>query len=534
MYTPPQECLEELLGPQEVPSTFLFSPTGLGAKERRERWIWKDQAASKALRESHPFSYTYVIEDGRLATIAESRPDTRQSKTSHQPTQDRHSSPVLACGFPLMSSPPTEPKRVVKRSLSLTFSTQSRDELPMYRSTTVADMNKRALPALPTNTAPSSPPSTTSEFPQRIHYRRPAQLNFGKAPPSPPPTFQLPPTPRRSFEEPRPAPLPPRRSPSQRQGAALTPPPSPPAISREFSVKSLKPQKLRRKTSKFIELVEDRLRPIVPARISPSKASPLSPPPPFEEEQIPPMPMLPRDLILPPSSPSSVHVSFVAPQSQQRLKPHDLPRIDSAIGSHRSAHSSAQNSARSSLHRDLEQHASIEMCNLIGSKATASILESRGLVVSPTHATAPTKLQKRALKKQMSLPRIIVAPYSRSATPAEDYMMSGGLAPTRSTSISTTASFQSSHPSSAVSHASSRSSVEEVEIVPIRYQLNTCDERTFLPLNVPRRSFSTACDRPISTATSRLSNFVCDTAEIKPIALKSPVVAMGNARLISC
>lgn len=526
MYTPPQECLEELLGPQEVPSTFLFSPTGLGAKERRERWIWKDQAASKALRESHPFSYTYVIEDGRLATIAESRPDARQSKTSRQPTQDRHSSPVLACGFPLMSQPPTEPSRVIKRSLSLTFSTQSRDELPMYRTNTVAAMTKRALPALPINTAPSSPPSTTFEFPQRLHYRRTAQLNFGKAPPSPPPTFQLPPTPRRSFEEPRPAPLPPRRSPSQRQGTELTPPPSPPAISREFSVKSLKPQKLRRKASKLVDLV-------VPARISPSKVSPLSPPPPFEVEQIPPMPMLPRDLVLPPSSPSSIHVSFAAPQPQQHLKARDLPRIDSAIGSHRSANSSAINSARSSLHRDLEQHASIEMCNLIGSKATASILQSKGLVVSPTHPPITTKLQKRALKKQMSLPRIIVAPYQRSATPAEDYMMSGGLAPTRSTSVSTTASSQSSHPSSAVSHASSRSSVEDGELVPIRYQLNAQGERTFVSLNVPRRSLSTACDRPISTATS-LSNFVCDTAEIKPIALKSPVVAMGNARLISC
>lgn len=147
MYTPPQ--LDDDTSAQ--PHTYLFSPVGIGRRERREQWIWKEE-----IRESsrpQPFSYEYVIEDGKLPTItvrhptnaANSTPVQTQrklSKRTRPPGLDRHSSPAS----PGYSSPPASPRPTtttttkLKRALSLA-------SIRVQRSS--FEEEKKPLPALP-------------------------------------------------------------------------------------------------------------------------------------------------------------------------------------------------------------------------------------------------------------------------------------------------------------------------------------------------------------------------------------------------
>lgn len=126
MYTPPQ--LDDDTSPQ--PQTYLFSPVGIGRKERREQWIWKGE-----IREStrpQPFSYEYVIEDGKLPTITVRHPTNatssapvqrKLSKRTRPPGLERHSSPAS----PGYSPPPASVRSnstagtstKLKRALSL-------------------------------------------------------------------------------------------------------------------------------------------------------------------------------------------------------------------------------------------------------------------------------------------------------------------------------------------------------------------------------------------------------------------------------
>ena len=194
MYIPPQQDkfgLDSPVEPKFGHHTYFYTPQGLGRKEKRENWIWKtcepkphrlntninrrkrDQQLTEA------FSYEYVMEDGRLATIAEKHPETPvEYRQRHSNTQSevllnrrrfvkhiksasiagRHSAPAV-----LTSSKAGEESRVsteeaavikLKRALFLSSPTKAKAAHGKTK-----DMRK-PLPPIP---APSNPLTTSTE-----------------------------------------------------------------------------------------------------------------------------------------------------------------------------------------------------------------------------------------------------------------------------------------------------------------------------------------------------------------------------------
>lgn len=143
MYTPPQ--LDDDTSSQ--PHTYLFQPVGIGRKEKREQWIWKGEI--KEPRRPQPFSYEYVIEDGKLPTITVHHPTNatnsapvqrKLSKKTRPIGLERHSSPASPGYSPPPPSPtPTTTK--LKRALSLASIRTQRSSLE--------EEVKKPLPPLP-------------------------------------------------------------------------------------------------------------------------------------------------------------------------------------------------------------------------------------------------------------------------------------------------------------------------------------------------------------------------------------------------
>jgi len=124
MYAPPQNNERP-----SYPHAFLFSPVGVGKKERREQWVWKGEINEPS--SPKPFSYEYVVEDGKLPTIAvhhpanytTSAPLQRKLSKRMRPRLERHSSPAStgqAIPPPLSPRSSTRPATKLKRVLSLT------------------------------------------------------------------------------------------------------------------------------------------------------------------------------------------------------------------------------------------------------------------------------------------------------------------------------------------------------------------------------------------------------------------------------
>jgi hypothetical protein len=361
MYTPPQQDSFGFDSPVEAPAqhnTYLYTPQGLGRKEKRENWIWKTYEPRTPKPETHhhnhrpqphheqaeAFSYEYVMEEGKLATITEKHPQTpvEQKPHHHQhahtrseelprrrpstkltkpaPVVDRHSSPAATRthkaekenrhleeeskasklkralslssakarliltehekdrrkplpALPKPSTPATTP--IVQSFGALGPSLPIADEFSTqrYSGNPAAPLTPELSPRLSSTFEPSSPLPSPRRY---SHGRRPSLTvpqNATPRLPSPrtsafaisaPHTLQTPSSPPRSFEEPRKSPLPPVRKPSvtssppqqQVQSHPPTPPSTPPADRETHQAQiAVRPQ-LKRKTSKFIELLE--------------------------------------------------------------------------------------------------------------------------------------------------------------------------------------------------------------------------------------------------------------------------------------
>lgn len=153
MYIPPQLDGDTSSHPQ----TYLFSPVGIGRKEKREQWIWKGEI--KESTRPQPFSYEYVIEDGKLPTITVHHPPNatnsapaqrKLSKRTRPPGLERHSSPAS----PGYSPPPVSPRSnstagtstKLKRALSLA---SLRVQRSSYEESQEKPQDKKPLPPLP-------------------------------------------------------------------------------------------------------------------------------------------------------------------------------------------------------------------------------------------------------------------------------------------------------------------------------------------------------------------------------------------------
>jgi len=95
MYTPPQNDERP-----SSPNTFSFSPVGIGKKEKREQWVWKGE--TNETNTPKPFSYEYVVEDGKLPTITICHPT---NETSSLPLQRKLSKRTRPRGLERHSSP---------------------------------------------------------------------------------------------------------------------------------------------------------------------------------------------------------------------------------------------------------------------------------------------------------------------------------------------------------------------------------------------------------------------------------------------
>lgn len=198
MYTPPQiDDGTSSHGPGGP--TYLFQPVGIGRKDKREQWVWKSEV-NQATR-PQPFSYEYVIEEGRLPTITVHHPTNpisgprlhrKLSKRTKRPDLARHSSPASpACtARPPPSPTPTTTK--LKRALSLAL-------IRMHRPSLEEDVMNPLPPAPPVPPVPRVESAFISEAIKPNFERSFFDETDANGVPPPKPSVELSPsTPRRS------------------------------------------------------------------------------------------------------------------------------------------------------------------------------------------------------------------------------------------------------------------------------------------------------------------------------------------------
>jgi hypothetical protein len=209
--TPPSSPLEVQL------PTFEISPAREGDKEKKEHRKWLGHS-EKTKKHPTPFSYEYVVTEGKLVGLAEFHPDndylhysssSRGSSRTPSRTQSSRSTPRTSRTFERRSGegdrlmpppPPPSPKKTTEK---------------LKRALSLSNVKGRPNPEKKTKTPPmpTPPPVSPMDVPSPKHITEP----FGPTPPL---------SPRRSFEEPRPAPQPPLRN-MTGISTQITPPASP-------------------------------------------------------------------------------------------------------------------------------------------------------------------------------------------------------------------------------------------------------------------------------------------------------------------
>ena len=131
-----------------APYTYIFSPVGIGRKEKREQWIWKDEI--KESKNPQPVAYQCVIRPGPVPIITIRHPiDVAKAVPAQKQSSNRTKPPV-----PERYSGPATSRYHPKRSPSPRSTTANPKRGPSKLSTEIQRPNfekaeKKPLPSLP-------------------------------------------------------------------------------------------------------------------------------------------------------------------------------------------------------------------------------------------------------------------------------------------------------------------------------------------------------------------------------------------------
>jgi len=258
MYQPPQTFFYDDSPPaspvdRKLP-TFQISPAPLAKNEKKEHQIGRSHSQKSKQKDSLPFSYEYVIEEGKLAGLAEYHPDNDylhySSSRGSSRTVSRNPSRRTSAEHSGRSTPATRYSTASERSTASPPSPKKTDKLKRALSLSTLkgrssqEDKRRAPPPLP---VPRSKESFVVAF-GLYEPKEPAQI-------SPPLQSPTPQDPQRSFEAPRAAPKPPAKHPSSATRNAV---PQPIArMPSEVSRKRAKREAAPIKTKKSLPLVKN-------------------------------------------------------------------------------------------------------------------------------------------------------------------------------------------------------------------------------------------------------------------------------------
>ena len=129
-----------------APFMYIFSPVGIGRKEKREQWVWKDE--SKRSKKPQPIAFECVIRAGPVPTITIQRPiDPTKGIPTQRQLSNRANPPVLE-RHSRLATPGYHPQR----SPLSRFPTMERDLSPMsieYQRPNFEKVERKPLPSLP-------------------------------------------------------------------------------------------------------------------------------------------------------------------------------------------------------------------------------------------------------------------------------------------------------------------------------------------------------------------------------------------------
>jgi hypothetical protein len=223
MYQPPQTFLWEDSPPSsphdvKLPTFQISSPAPQDDKAKEKHKRWKSHSEKSKAKHPPPFSYEYRICDGQIAGLAEyngandylhyssssrgsSRVPSRNASTNASPRTSTVEGQSNESDRSMQPPPSPRKSDKLKRALSLS-NVKGRSSLE--------DKKRRAPPV------PSPPKMSTPTF-EKSELQAPMDISqaFGPTPPR---------SPRRSFEEPRPAPSPPSKNRSDAARQLMGPP----------------------------------------------------------------------------------------------------------------------------------------------------------------------------------------------------------------------------------------------------------------------------------------------------------------------
>src|SRR5579871_1153975 len=140
-----------------VPYTFIFSPVGIGKKEKREQWVWKDEV--KGSKKPQPIAYDCVIRGGPVPTITIRRPidptkgapaQSQLSCRTNPPVLERYSSPTIP-GYH-QQRPPSPKSATTTTTTTTTTILSKREYSPLsieYNRPNFEKVQRKPLPSLP-------------------------------------------------------------------------------------------------------------------------------------------------------------------------------------------------------------------------------------------------------------------------------------------------------------------------------------------------------------------------------------------------